>query len=116
MRSYYGLKRWLAEQSKAIENSVFPYDIAPDEPEGSVIKSLHEGLIQKGYLTEDGKPTKLSLEKDFIRVNDGSLHFTGLDKQPELLLTGRFLRVISKQFKEPPFPILKNQLCNTLNS
>jgi hypothetical protein len=94
MRQKKALMKEYRRLSEQFDDMVFPFDFSGEEPTDDEFWKIAEYLIQNGYLTKDIKPTSLALKKDYIRFNDGSKFYDGLEKQPELLFTAKFLLLI----------------------
>src|SRR4051794_30336977 len=78
--------RQLAKYKTEFHNSLFAFDFTGKETDDA-LWPLVNFLIEKGYLTKELQPTELSLQKDYIRYNDGSRQFEDLEEQPALLFT-----------------------------
>jgi hypothetical protein len=97
--------RKLTAYKKEFRNAVFPFDFTGNEP-NDTLWPLVNFLIEKGYLTNELQPTELSLQKDYIRYNDGNRHYEELDEQPTLLFTGHFLLYSYKKYRNQfPLPL-----------
>jgi hypothetical protein len=108
LKESFQLKRKLNLLTKQLSETVFPFDYTGNEPSNDTFREFVEAMIQKGYLTPDIKPTEYSLKKDYIRYNDGSIQFEGIDQQPELVITAAGLLHIGKRLNKEFFNQNKN--------